>query len=168
MAVWTVFQPEDEKPARALASWSDRVVFVREGFAWSAFFFSPLVLLWHRLWLGLLGYAVAEAALAVVVPMFLDGMAAVLLHLIPNLLAGLLLADLRRLKLERLGYEEVGAVVAPALAAAERRFLEGALAGGLVPVPATGTRPAAPFVAPAHGRAALVPVLGLFPEADRR
>ncbi len=167
MAVWTVFQPEDGEPARALAGWSDRVVFVRDGFAWSALFFSPFVLLWHRLWLGLLGYAAAEAALAVAVPMFLAGTAAALVHLIPNLLVAFLLPDLRRLKLERRGHEEVGAVVAPTLAAAERRFFEGALTGG-VPVPTAAPRPPAPFVAPVHGRAALAPVLGLFPEADRR
>jgi hypothetical protein len=44
---------------------ADRVQFVREKFYWSAFFFAPLWLLWHRLWLGFFGWLLAEIALGV-------------------------------------------------------------------------------------------------------
>ena len=56
MSVYTVHVP----PARAQASPPDpeRFVFVRDGFSFWAFLLGPLWMLWHRLWLVLIGYLV--------------------------------------------------------------------------------------------------------------
>ncbi|GLK83520.1 DUF2628 domain-containing protein [Ancylobacter defluvii] len=144
MAVWTVFEPEEALPGEA--DWSERVVFVREAFAWRALFFAPLVLLANRLWLAFVIYAVIVGALLATYVNFElgDGFIAVLV--VPNLFVALELPMLRRLKLARLGFEEAGVVNADYAEAAERRFFEARLGGPGVP----GS------------------VLGLFPEAMRR
>ena len=53
MAVYTVHEPP---PKRTRPRDPERFVFVRDGFSFWAFLLAPLWLLWHRLWLVLLGY----------------------------------------------------------------------------------------------------------------
>src|SRR4051812_28041644 len=60
MAVFTVHLPRRLDDPAAV----ERVKFVREGFSWAAFFFGPLWLLFHRLWLTFLLWVVAAVALA--------------------------------------------------------------------------------------------------------
>lgn len=168
MAVWTVFEPDEAKDGAAptLAAWAERVVFVREKFSWASILFAPLVLLRHRLWLALIAYV----ALQVLIGFAIDALelddAADLLFLLPNLLVAFALSDLRRAKLRRRGYEELGAVVAPDAESAERRFFEGWLSRAAEP---RGMSFAAPLQAPV-GPASVAqnPVLGLFPEARGR
>lgn len=144
MAMWTVFEPEEALPGEA--EWSGRVVFIREAFAWRALFFAPLVLLANRLWLAFLAYVAVEAALVVAYMRLEPGNWFIVALLVPHLYVALELPTLRRFKLARSGYEEVGVVSADYVEAAERRFFESRLGGGPV-VPG--------------------PVLGLFPEAGR-
>src|SRR5262245_45074141 len=63
MAIYTVHEPP---PRRGRAD-SDptRIAFVRDGFSFWAFLLGPLWMLWHRLWLVLLGYIVIEIVLYV-------------------------------------------------------------------------------------------------------
>jgi hypothetical protein len=61
MAVYTVHEP----PLKRFEQVSDpeRFDFVRDGFSFSAFVFGPLWMLWHRMWLVLLGYIGVSVAL---------------------------------------------------------------------------------------------------------
>ncbi|MCS0495115.1 DUF2628 domain-containing protein [Ancylobacter sp. MQZ15Z-1] len=158
MAIWTVFEPDEAEATTE--RWAQKVAFVREGFSWSALFFAPLVLLAHRLWLGLLAYlAIQGALLGTVYLLDVDSDALVLLAL-THLAVALMLPDLRRGKLLLWGYEETGAVAARRLEEAEQRYFEARLNA----VPAPRETPAA---APLPARPAAADVLGLFPEAGR-
>ena len=60
MAVFSVLEP----PLRAneSAAAPDRFVFVRDRFNWAAFIFGALWMIWHRLWLVLLGFSIRGAS----------------------------------------------------------------------------------------------------------
>src|SRR5436190_10374147 len=59
MSIYTIHVP----PAELSPSSPDRFVFVRDGFSFWAFLLGPVWMLWHRLWLVLLGYCVLAIAL---------------------------------------------------------------------------------------------------------
>jgi len=61
MAVYTVHEPPLKRFEQA--SDPERFDFVRDGFSFSAFVFGPLWMLWHRMWLVLLGYVGVSVAL---------------------------------------------------------------------------------------------------------
>ena len=117
MASYVVMQPEGNAGADAEAA-----VFVRDGFAYIAFFLPMLWLLWHRLWM--------EAALALAATLALTalgnvsgfGMTAPLLSLLVSLYAGLEGAALRIAALRRRGWRELGVVVADSQDDAEIRW----------------------------------------------
>jgi hypothetical protein len=166
MSVYTVH----EAPARAGASSAaERFVFVRDGFSWWAFLFAPLWMLWHRMWLVFLGYAVISGGIEFALVRFGASRAAIsLVGLVISLLVGLEASTLRRLTLHRRGWTNVGVVSGDKLEDAERRFFDAWVRGtrpansaahATTPVPAGGTPVAVPRVAqtPPH-------VVGLFPE----
>ena len=62
MKTYIVFEPPGG--ARTLEA-AERVVFLREKFSWPALLFTPIWLLWSRLWLAFLGWAVLTVAIAV-------------------------------------------------------------------------------------------------------
>ena len=60
MPVYTVHAPvANNSDIRA----TDRFAFVRDGFHVWAFLFGPLWLVWHRLWLALIGWIIVVVAL---------------------------------------------------------------------------------------------------------
>ena len=62
MPVYTVHAPvANNSDIRA----TDRFAFVRDGFYFWAFLFGPLWLVWHRLWLALIGWIAVIVALEV-------------------------------------------------------------------------------------------------------
>jgi hypothetical protein len=149
---YLVFEPA--AGGRTLAA-AERVVFLREKFSWPALLFTPFWLLWSRLWLGFVGWlaltaAIAAAALALGLRDY-AGFAAVA---IPSLIAGFEAAALKRRKLLRRGFREVGVVVAEDLESAERRFFAAWLEQNEPPAPAPSRLPPA---GPSG-------VIGLFPE----
>ena len=89
------------------------VLFVKDGFSWPAFFIPLLWMLWHRLWLPLVGY-VGVVALVVLAgygfswPDNLTGG----MGLLANLFVGLEGNNFRRRALARRGFEEVADIVA--------------------------------------------------------
>ena len=115
MASYVVMEP----PGRA---GSGDAVLLRDGFSWLAFFFSPLWLLWHRLWI--------EALLAFVVLGLLSalgeaagfGIAGSMLTLLVSLFVGLEGQGLRLAALRRRGWREIGVVEAQGLADGELRY----------------------------------------------
>jgi len=167
MPVYTVHAP----PPRRGDSVADpmRFAFVRDGFSFWAFLFGPLWMLWHRLWLVLIGYLVAVTIVQIV--LVLGGAAAAVglpVALLVAVLVGFEAASFRRWTLHRRGWRQLDVVVADDVELAERRFFDawaaGASPAGLVPPPA------APPVSPIPPRPArpAPDVIGLFPQPGGR
>jgi hypothetical protein len=122
MRIYTVHAP---LAADSMTAATDKFVFVRDGFFFWAFVFGPLWLLWHRLWLALLGYvgvcALGAAALALLHAGAGVRFAAMLLV---ALLMGFEGASLWRWTLSRRHWRQVDIVVGDDEEAAERRFFD--------------------------------------------
>jgi hypothetical protein len=123
MPVYTVHAPvADGTEARSVA---DRFVFVRDGFHFWAFVFGPLWLLWHRLWLVLLGYVVVMIAGAVALSRLPAGAGTrFTVTLLIALLMGFEAASLWRWTLSRRKWRQLDIVVADDEETAERRFFD--------------------------------------------
>jgi uncharacterized protein DUF2628 len=161
MSIYTVHQPPLD--AGAAASEPYRFVFVRDGFSWWAFLLTPLWMLRHRLWLALAIYLVVAAALdAGLRALGASLLTLIVASLLISLLAGLEAGTLRRFKLARRHWRNIGVVTGDDLEDAERRFFDAWIRQ------APARRPAAPANAPPSGSAAppAAPsgVIGLFPE----
>jgi Protein of unknown function (DUF2628) len=158
MAVYTVHAPPS---GGARLEAAERFVLVRDRFSWPAFWFGPLWMLWHRLWLALLGYLVVLVGLGVALRLTGDSAAASgVIALAVALLIGGEASSLRRFSLQRRGFRLCGVVVGDDLEAAERRFFS-----------ALAEAPKDPRPQPASGSpsAAGVPdVIGLFPHPGGR
>src|SRR5260221_4705881 len=85
MAGYTVHEPPPKRFEQA--SDPERFAFVRDGFSFSSFVFGPLWMLWHRMWLVLLGYIGVTVGLELMFSLL--GTTAA-----PRLVAGFLLAIL--------------------------------------------------------------------------
>jgi len=176
MATYAVFEPPLRGSETAPAP--ERFAFVRDGFHFWAFLLTPLWLLWHRLWLCLIGYVVLVFGLeyGVQAATGSEG-AAMAAGLLLSLLAGLEAATLRRWTLLRRKWREVAHVVADSQELAERWFFAARFGGdgrdpdiagqGAVPPPGA---PGTPLGGAASAYAA-VPrppsdpgVIGLFPQ----
>jgi hypothetical protein len=164
MSSYTVHQPPLKSGLAAAEPY--RFVFVRDGFSWWAFLLTPLWMLWHRLWLVLVLYLLISAALEVGLRA-LGGstISLVLVGLLLSLLAGLEAATLRRFKLTRRHWRNIGVVTGDDLEDAERRFFDAWIrqAPARRPMPPQSPPASAPD---ASGGAAPAPsgVIGLFPE----
>jgi hypothetical protein len=166
MSVYTVHQPPLESGAAAAEPY--RFVFVRDGFSWWAFLLTPLWMLWHRLWLALAVYLVGSAALdAGLHALGARTFTLVLAGLLISLLAGLEAGTLRRSKLGRRHWRNIGVVTGDDLEDAERRFFDAWIrqpsarrpAPPASPPPSSSTAPLGPAHSPAPSG-----VIGLFPE----
>ncbi len=165
MSVYTVH----EAPARGSAtSAAERFIFVRDGFSWWAFLLAPLWMLWHRMWLVFLGYAVISGGIEFALVRFGASRAAIsLVGLLLSLLVGLEASTLRRLTLHRRGWSNVGVVSGDKLDDAERRFFDAWVRGTRPANSAANAAPPGPTSAAPVGapRVAQTPhVVGLFPE----
>jgi hypothetical protein len=157
MSVYIVLDPA-KRTGSALER-AERFVFIRDRFTWSAFLFAPLWLLYRRLWLAFLGYAVLNVALQIGLRLAGVGRGGqVLVAVLVALLVGIEAPSLRRWTLTRRGWREAGIVVGDDLEDAERRFFDAWVAGegerAAAAAPPPSSRPAAH-----HGD-----VVGLFPE----
>jgi Protein of unknown function (DUF2628) len=165
MSIYTVHQPPLEAGAAAAEPY--RFVFVRDGFSWWAFLLTPLWMLRHRLWLALAIYLVVAAALDAGLRAIGASLPTlVIASLLISLLVGLEAGTLRRFKLARRHWRNIGVVTGDDLEDAERRFFDawirqaparrqtgpaGTAASG------SGAPAASPSAAPSG-------VIGLFPE----
>lgn len=105
---------------------ADGTLFLREGFAWLALLVPVLWLLYHRMWLVLLGFLVALGAVNVGLALidaqgWAHGLAVGLIQLI---FAGEA-QNLRRWTLARNGYEFVGVILGRTRTEAETRYFRG-------------------------------------------
>ncbi len=124
MTVFTVHEPP--QPPVDRIDRAEEMVFLKDGFVWSAFLFGPVWLLANRLWLATIvyigatggGYVLLEAmgiADAVYGPFILS----------MNVLVGFEAHWLKAMKLEERGWTALGSVSGQNLADCERRFFEG-------------------------------------------
>ena len=137
---YTVYEPADN--AGLPLERAERLVFVAEGFSWSALVFGPLYLAMKREWVGLLMYVAAAVALVHGLQVLDTGSqwiswGFVLLHVITGFEA----ASVQRASLARAGWKELGSVGGSSREEAERRFFSAWL-------PTLTAEPAAPLPFP--------------------
>ena len=142
MKVFTVLEPADGRP--------EGVVFVAEGFSWSALVLGFAWALWHRMWLVAALLFALTSALTVAANLHLlgSGLAALLQFGISLVLAFEARA-LQVASLERAGYRRNGLIQASTAEAAELAYF-------------AGRARFAPEPSPSHMRAAPDDTLGIF------
>ena len=126
MTVYMVYEPPAKGGGSSLTR-AERIAFVPDRFIWSAFLFTPLWMLWHRLWLVLAGYVGVVVALVTRWRCRGAGVgsgARDFAIMLLSLLIGFEAASLRRWTLALNGWREVGAVVGEDRESAERRFFD--------------------------------------------
>ncbi|WP_457106412.1 DUF2628 domain-containing protein [Methylobacterium sp. P5_C11] len=156
MRSYTLHLPTDARPGEALGL--DRAVLVRDGFSWSAFAFTVLWFLFHRLWIAALIVLVALVSLAAAGIAFgLPTGAGLVVTLLAAWLIGLEASSLRRWTLARRGWPARDAVVAATPEEAEGRALTRW-------IEASQAAPRAPF--PSGPSRRPEPVIGLFPAQE--
>jgi hypothetical protein len=174
MNTYTLHMPRDAVPGdeRALAE----AEVVKDGFAWIAFILGPVGFLWflvQRLW-------IAGLAMLVVLVGFQIGLRVLGVGPLPAFLAELLLAilvgfeanSLKRWTYARRGRPAVDAVLASdrddAVVQAFRRWLSVRPASHSAAARPTAAKGPAPVAAGAFAYAPDEPVIGLFPDSERR
>ncbi len=104
---------------------TDRFAFVRDGFHFWAMIFGPIWLVWHRLWLVLIGWIIVAIAIESAMLRLGAGWTTVFfVDLLFALLMGLEAASLRRWTLSRRNWRQLDIVVADDRETAERRFFD--------------------------------------------
>ena len=156
MRSYSVHGRPDEPP--------ERFAFVKDGFSWPALFVPLLWLLWHRLWLTLVGYVIFILVVAWTGRLIDDDMAT-LVAILGSILFALEANNIRRLSLEGSGRRELGVGAGRNLEEAELRFFD--RWSGQTPAMRTETagRPMGPPQPRSTGGEE--PVLGSFPEPER-
>ena len=124
MTVFTVHEPPS--PSLDRLDRAEEMVFLKDGFVWSAFLFGPLWLLANRLWLATAAYLVTAAIVyfvldAIGIAEAVFGPLLIALNAIVAFEAHWLKAN----KLEAKGWSMLGSVSGRGLADCERRFFEG-------------------------------------------
>ncbi len=123
MVVFTVHEPPS--PPADRADRAEALVFVKDGFSWSAAILGPIWLLIQRNWIGVVYYAIAAFVIfgclyavgASKVAMTLAGLAI-------NIFLGFESTEIERDHLEAKGWATLGTVSGASLAECERRFFE--------------------------------------------
>ena len=123
MPVYTVHEPV--AVGTEARSATDRFVFVRDGFYVWAFLAGPFWLIWHRLWLALVGYFALSVAGVVALSLLHTGAGTrLVVMLLVALLMGVEAASLRRWTLSGRKWRQIDIVVADDEETAERRFFD--------------------------------------------
>jgi hypothetical protein len=161
MTVFTVHQPSPRKNEDVAPP--ERFAFVRDGFYVWAFLLGPLWMLWKRLWLVLVIYLAATAAIqAALWALGVSGAVKFTVGFLIAVLVGCEAGTLRRWSLRR-RWTHVGLVVAPNQETAERRFFESWSADAHAASPPASAPPASMRVPTSDHD-----VMGLFPEPELR
>ena len=163
MPVYTVHEPR-LRAYEALPN-PERFVFVRDGFYVSAFLLTALWMLWHRMWLVLLGYVVVGLGLEY--GMYYAGVDATAISVVQLLLAlliGIEAATLRRFTLKRRRWKNIGVASGANLEDAERRFFAGWVRSAQRDSAAPTVVAASPGPPPQANTAPAPEIIGLFPE----
>ena len=121
MTAYYVYEPSSEAPN--LSARADALDFVKDGISWAALIVPAFWLIYHRMWIELLVYLAAYAALGWAMTYSQDSsdfLAWVGLAL--SLLFAFEANDLRRYALERKGYRQLGVAIGGSREAAELSF----------------------------------------------
>jgi len=122
MPVYTVHAPVN---SGADLSAADKFTFVRDGFHFWAAVLSPVWLVWHRLWLALIGWIAVTVAVEFGLMALGAGRGAIFAaDVLIAILMGLEAATLQRWTLSRRNWRQVDIVVADNKESAERRFFD--------------------------------------------
>lgn len=159
----TVHEPAE--PAADPVARADAVRMVKEGIAWWALVFPALWLLYHRLWLALIGYLVLVTVVETALALAGYWQVATWCALAFNVLLAFEANNLRRWTLERKGYVMTGAVSGRDLTECELKYFSDWPADE-PPMPrpaAAGTQSRTAPAKPSIDQ----DVIGLFPEPGR-
>jgi hypothetical protein len=170
MPVYTVHAPVAAQGGHTMDATTDRYEFVRDGFYFWAMIAPVIWMLYHRLWLALVGYIVLSVAMGFVLSRLgvSSGTAFVAFGLI-SILIGLEAASLRRRKFSGRKWRQLDVVVADDEEAAERRFFD-RHAGALAPSSATSwadrgpQQPSSPAQYQPQAASSANDIIGLFPQ----
>jgi hypothetical protein len=122
MPVYTVHAPIANNAGIAA---TDRFAFVRDGFHFWAAVFGPVWLVWHRLWLALIGWIIIVIAIDVgMARLGAGGTAIFFADVLIALLMGFEASSIRRWSLSRRNWRQLDIVVAGNEEKAERRFFD--------------------------------------------
>ncbi len=124
MSTYYVMAPPDLKDPVASPHEADRLVFVPDRFSWGAFLISIVWIVWHRMWLVLLGYLLVTLTLELAAA-FAGGIAPAIAAFAVAVLFGVEGNGLRRWTLERRGWRLMGLACGSDQTEAELRFFQG-------------------------------------------
>ena len=162
MTPYTLHLPNDAPVGEPEAL--DRAVLVRDTFSWGAFIFTALWFFWHRLWLAGIGVLAGLFLVqAVLQALGAHPTAVFLTQVLLSLLIGLEASSLRRWTLHRRGRPVVDTVMAGNVEEAETKAFRRWLDRRPPPLPAS-----VPGTAGNARTAETSPIIGLFPQAERR
>src|SRR5882724_1396836 len=165
MPVYTVHEPPRRDSDDDMIAHTARFQFVRDGFHFWAFLLAPFWMLRHRMWLEFIAYLLLVGAMTFALRRLgIEEAAGAWVALLVALLIGMEAPSLRRWKLARRGFENLGVVVADDLEMAERRFFDGWMENAEAPAPSHATPPSSPFDRPAAP--ASTEIVGLFPQPE--
>jgi hypothetical protein len=164
MPIYTVHEPP-RRAADTLAH-AARFYFVRDGFHFWALLLAPLWMLYHRLWLEFIVYALIVGGVTFALRRFgLEQDAGLAVALLIAVLVGVEASSLLRWKLARRGFANLGVVVGEDLEDAERRFFDGWTDAPSRPAPVAPPA-VSPFATPPARPSS--DVMGLFPQPEAR
>jgi hypothetical protein len=169
MPVFTVHEPpkqngDDDDDALAHAT---RFTFVRDGFHFWAFLLAPLWMLRHRMWLEFIAFLLLIAGITFALQgLKVTGSAGFWVALLLAVLVGMEAPSLRRWKLSRRGFDNVGLVVGKDREEAERRFFDSWAAGDNERI-RPDAEPQAALPSP-FTPASSTDIVGLFPQPGAR
>lgn len=121
VVAYTVHEPPNP-PADRLDR-AERLVFVKDGFNWTAAALAPVWMIANRLWLGLAAYAAVMAvliAVLIVAPPEWIALAIAVVHIVVGFEAD----QMQRHRLETTGHTPLGTVIGRNESDCERRFIE--------------------------------------------
>jgi hypothetical protein len=166
MPVYTVHEPPRRASDEDVVAHTARFQFVRDGFHFWAFLLAPLWMLRHRMWLEFIAYLVIVGGMTFALRRLgIEEAAGAWVALLLAILIGMEAPSLRRWKLARRGFANLGVVVADELEMAERRFFDGWMADVEMPAPSSPP-PGSPFSRPATSTS--TEIVGLFPQPEAR
>jgi len=173
MPVYTVHAPVAAQGGpRTMDTTTDKYVFVRDGFYFWAMVAPVIWMLYHRLWLALIGYIALTVAMGFVLSRLGVGSGAAFIAFgLLAILVGLEAASLRRRKFSGRKWRQLDVVVADDEEAAERRFFD-RHASQLAPAPASPQawadrgpqQPSSPAPYQPQTASSANDIIGLFPQ----
>lgn len=123
MKTFSIYEPP--KAASDRLDRAESLVFVKEGFTWTAMAFAPVWMLFNRLWLAFLAYLAALILIRTGAWAFNIGPATMNLAIIAlHVLIGFEADSIKRLTLEWQGWNWAGTVAGRSASECERRFFD--------------------------------------------